>query len=64
MAVAPTQSTAAGSPRATFSSHKKDDIYKLSGGILTPFVLGFGCPLSDHTAITFDHVGTVDLETT
>jgi hypothetical protein len=58
MAVAPIQSTAAGfTPRDIFIT-QKDDIYKFSGGILTPFVLGFGCPLSDHTAITFDHVGT------
>ena len=58
MAVAPTQSTAAGfTPRDVFIT-QKDDIYKFSGGILTPFVTGFGCPFSDHTSITFDHVGT------
>ena len=58
MAVAPTQSTAAGfTPRDVFIT-QSDDIYKFSGGILTPFVTGFGCPFSDHTSITFDNVGT------
>jgi hypothetical protein len=58
LAVAPIQSVAAGfTPRDVFIT-QKDDIYKFSGGIITPFVIGFGCPLSDHSSIAFDHEGT------
>ena len=57
MAIAPIQSTAAGfTPRDVFIT-QGDDIYKFSGGIVTPFAT-VGCPFSDHSSITFDHVGT------
>src|SRR4029077_1507267 len=57
LAVAPIQSTAAGfTPRDVFITQGAD-IFKFSGGIVTPFAT-LGCPLSDHSSLTFDHVGT------
>ena len=57
LAVAPIQSTAAGfTPRDVFITQGAD-IFKFSGGIVTPFAT-LGCPFSDHSSLTFDHVGT------
>ena len=57
MAVAPIQSAAAGfTPRDIFITQGAD-IFKFSGGIVTPFAT-VGCPGSDHTSLTFDHEGT------
>ncbi len=36
------------------------DIFKFSGGIVTPFTTIAGCAEADHSGITFDHVGTFD----
>jgi hypothetical protein len=57
LAVAPAQSTAAGfTPRDVFIT-QGTDIFKFSGGIVTPFAT-LGCPVSTHSSLTFDHVGT------
>ena len=57
LAVAPIQSTAAGfTPRDVFIT-QGTDIFKFSGGIVTPFAT-LGCPASTHSSLTFDHVGT------
>ena len=57
LAVAPIQSAAAGfTPRDVFITQGAD-IYKFSGGIITPFAT-VGCPFSDHSSLTFDHEGT------
>ena len=57
LAVAPIQSTAAGfTPRDVFIT-QGTDIFKFSGGIVTPFAT-LGCPFSTHSSLTFDHVGT------
>ena len=60
MAVAPIQSTAAGfTPRDVFIT-QGDDIFKFSGGVAHAVCDGLGCPFSDHSSITFDHVGTFE----
>src|SRR3954453_16455035 len=57
LAVAPTQATAAGfTPRDVFIT-QGTDIFKFSGGIVAPFAT-LGCPVSTHSSLTFDHVGT------
>ena len=59
MAIAPIQSAAAGfTPRDVFITQGAD-IFKFSGGIVTPFAT-VGCPGSDHTSLTFDHEGTFE----
>ena len=59
LAIAPIQSAAAGfTPRDIFIT-QGHDIFKFSGGIITPFVT-IGCPFSTHTSLTFDHVGTFE----
>ena len=46
-----------GSPRATFSSHKA--LTSLSSREVSSRRLrAVGCPFSDHSSLTFDHVGT------
>ena len=57
LAVAPIQSTAAGfTPRDVFIT-QGTDIFKFSGGIVTPFAT-VGCPGSNHSSLAFDHEGT------
>ena len=60
LAIAPTQSVAAGFTPSDIFITQGDDIYKFSGGIITPFVIGVGCPVSDHSSVTFDHEGTFE----
>jgi hypothetical protein len=57
LAIAPYQSANAGfTPRDIFVTHGTE-VYKVSGGLVTPFAAIPGCG-EDHTGITFDHVGT------
>jgi hypothetical protein len=61
MAIAPNQSVAAGfTPRDVFITQGAD-VYKFSGGIITLFAT-VGCPLSDHSSLTFDHEGTFEFK--
>ena len=59
MAVAPSQSTAAGfTPRDVFATEGRL-IFKVSSGAVSLFAdLGPGCTASDHNGISFDHFGT------
>src|SRR6266571_4605036 len=58
MAIAPSQSAAAGfTPRDVFVT-EGSNVYKITGGIVTLFTTLPGCPSSDHNGITFDHFGT------
>jgi hypothetical protein len=59
MAIAPSQSAAAGfSPRDVFVT-EGDQVFKIDGsGTVTMFAALPGCMASDHNGITFDHFGT------
>ena len=59
LAVAPSQSAAAGfHPRDVFATEGRL-IFRVSAGVVTLFAdLGPGCTASDHNGITFDHFGT------
>ena len=59
MAIAPSQSAAAGfTPRDVFVT-EGPQIFKITGGMVSLFsTLGPGCTSSDHNGITFDHFGT------
>ena len=54
---APTQSANAGFNPTDLFITEGFNIYKFSGGVITPFAQ-VGCPFSDHSSITFDKVGT------
>src|SRR5215472_7528088 len=58
MAMAPSQSTAAGfTPRDVFVTQGAT-VFKVSGGIVTLFTTIGACVATDHNGITFDHFGT------
>ena len=58
MAMAPSQSTAAGfTPRDVFVTEGAS-VFKVSGGIVTLFTTIGACVATDHNGITFDHFGT------
>jgi MBG domain (YGX type) len=57
LTIAPSQSTNAGfTPRDIFVT-EGGEVYKISGGVVSPFATIPDAP-ADHTGITFDHVGT------
>jgi hypothetical protein len=61
LAIAPIQSAAAGfTPRDVFITQGAD-IFKFSGGIITPFAT-VGCSFSNHSSLTFDHEGTFEFK--